>query len=291
MSVILDFLKRQSALLLPPVLHGPLRNIYWRLRYRKAYAASKAGFEGWGMKSAHYPPWTDAGFHGAKLEDGFMDAHARLKAAVAAGEIRLSQFGAEPAAMIDSLLWRHYFVFWSASFAASNTSSPDKNLAECGVCDGLTIFFALSGVPDESSKAYLYDAWAPMKDENLLSSEKSLAGSYSYLDVENTRKNLARFGHRLVWNKGFIPDVFAGALNPERVVWLHIDLNSAKPTVQALEFFFERVEPGGIILFDDYAWEGYEDTRVAVRGWCADKKGRLLPLPTGQALFFKASGR
>jgi O-methyltransferase len=259
--------------------------MYWRLRHGKEYAAAGVGFEGWGMRSVHYPPWADAG----GLEGSFRNAHAALQTAVADGTVRLSQFADAPAAMVEALRWRHYIVFWSAGFAALNTRSPEKNLAECGVCDGLTIFFALSAAPE--SKAYLYDAWAPMKDESLLTSEKALAGSYSYLNVDNTKRNLARFASRTVWNKGFIPDVFSGGLNPERVVWLHVDLNSAKPTVQALEFFYDRVEPGGVILFDDYAWEGYEDTRAAVRRWCENKDGRLLPLPTGQALFFKASGK
>lgn len=240
------------------------------------------------MKSTHYPPWADAGLPGADLEERFLDAHARLKEAMDSGKIRLSQFGEESAAAVDALMWRHYMVFWSASYAAANTDCREKHLAECGVCDGLTIFFALNGVPDAKlSKAYLYDAWAPMKGEHLLSSEASLSGSYSYLDVKNTQRNLERFGDRVVWNKGFIPDVFASSANPERLVWLHIDLNSAKPTVDTLGFFFDRLEPGGVILLDDYAWEGYEDTRFAVRRWCEDKGGRLLPLPTGQAIFFK----
>jgi O-methyltransferase len=272
-------------LFLPPIVYGALRRLYWRVRHGKEYAPAGVGFEGWGMRSVHHPPWTDA----TGLEGAFRDANAEVRKAVVTGDVRLSQFASEPAEMVDALMWRHYVVFWSASFAAAHTSAQEKNLAECGVCDGLTIFFALSGAP--GSKAYLYDAWAPMKDESLLASEKSLTGSYSYLDVENTRRNLARFAPRTVWNKGFIPEVFASADNPKTLIWLHIDLNSAKPTVQALEFFYDRIAPGGVILFDDYAWEGYEDTRLAVRRWCEHKDGRLLPLPTGQALFFKASGK
>jgi hypothetical protein len=241
------------------------------------------------MKSSHYPPWADAGLQGGALEARFLDTHRRMKEAINAGEVVLTQFGKEAAATVDALMWRHYIVFWSASYAAANTACREKNLAECGVCDGLTIFFALSGVPDEaSSKAHLYDAWAPMKGERLLPSEKSLAGSYSYLNVENTKRNLRRFGGRIVMNKGFIPEVFAGSVNPEKLVWLHIDLNSSKPTMDALEFLFDRVDSGGVVLFDDYAWEGYEDTRIAVRKWCENKGGSLLPLPTGQAIFFKA---
>jgi O-methyltransferase len=268
---------------LPPVLHGPLRELYWRVRHGKSWSSTQVGFEGWGLKTVHYPPWADAGLPGAELEERFLAAHQEMKKAVASGEVRLTQFGAEADAAVDSLMWRHYVVFWSAALASR---TGEKNMAECGVCDGLTAFFALRAAG--ATKAYLYDAWAPMKDDALLSSEKTLAGSYAYLDVENTRRNLARFEGRTVWNKGFIPNVFTGADNPNALSWLHVDLNSAKPTLSALEFFYDRLAPGGVILVDDYAWKGYEDTRIAVRRWSADKAGTMLPLPTGQALFLKS---
>jgi len=247
------------------------------------------GFEGWGMKSAHYPPWVDAALPGGALEARFLDVHRQMQAAMAAGDVRLSQFGKKASARVDELMWRHYVVFWSSDYAAANTACREKNLAECGVCDGLTIFFALNAISPAASpsKAYLYDSWAPMRGEHLLPSEKSITGSYAYLDIENTRRNLSRFGDQVVLNKGFIPEVFAASANPDKLIWLQIDLNSSKPTVESLEFFFDRIEPGGVVLFNSYAWAGYEDTRTAVRSWCEGRGGRLLPLPTGQAIFFK----
>jgi hypothetical protein len=41
------------------------------------------------------------------------------------------------------------------------------------------------------------------------------------------------------------------------------------------------------VLFDDYGWSGYQDTKVAVDAFFAGKRGVLLPMPTGQAIFFK----
>jgi len=59
------------------------------------------------------------------------------------------------------------------------------------------------------------------------------------------------------------------------------------PTKSALEFFYEIMHPGGIILFDDYAWHGQADTKVVVDEFFSGKSGILLPLPTGQAIYFK----
>ena len=73
--------------------------------------------------------------------------------------------------------------------------------------------------------------------------------------------------------------------NPEKVSWLHIDLNSAEATISALEFFYERIVNNGIILFDDYG--GFEKTRIKIDNFFSDKRGHFINFPTGQGIFYK----
>lgn len=87
--------------------------------------------------------------------------------------------------------------------------------------------------------------------------------------------------------KGFIPDSLGGKSDPDEVAWLHIDLNASLPTTESLKFFFDKLSVGGVILFDDYAGRGFTDTKVAIDKFFSDKKGTLLHMPTGQAIFFK----
>ena len=143
-------------------------------------------------------------------------------------------------------MWRHYIVFWAARYA------PLGNFVECGACDGLTAYFALSA---RQGAAYLYDAWEAMKDEDLRESKKKHAGDYGYLSLEMTRKNLGMFAERVNLIKGFIPQSFVST--PGNVSLLHIDLNSSAPTTASLKEFYDKILPGGIILFDDYGWRGY----------------------------------
>jgi hypothetical protein len=126
-----------------------------------------------------------------------------------------------------------------------------------------------------------------MKSEHLLESEKGHVGEYSYLDIENTKKNLATFQKETVFIKGYIPESFETSDNPTEIVWLHIDLNSVMPTTATLQFFFEKMPPGGTILFDDYSRQSEYDTKVAIDEFFSKKPGVLLPLPTGQAVYFK----
>jgi O-methyltransferase len=261
---------------------------FW-IRLNKALGrAHPPAFSGWGMETTSWPPWHDGG--GDRLAREFAGVNGEILARVAAGTFKLSQFNdvQDKGRQLQELMWRHYVVFWSARYAAAATRSPVKNLVECGVCDGLTAYFAVRAVhaagADTPFRAFLYDAWEGMKSEHLLDSEKDVAGNYSYLSLENTKQNLAAFQRDLEFIKGFIPESFAAGIPPE-IAWLHIDLNSSLPTTAALNALFANISPGGVVLFDDYG--GYHETRVAVDTFFADKRGLLLPMPTGQAIFFK----
>jgi hypothetical protein len=248
-------------------------------------------FTGWGMTTCTAPPWGAEQKLGA-IEHDFSLAHDKLVELVANRKFCLSQFkDSNSMEMLESLKWRHYIVYWSSHYAVQNTSVAVKNLVECGVCDGLTSFYAMNAASNHTKNwaAYLYDAWAEMKEDLLLASEKNNKMSYDYLNVELTKRNLEAFQSRVTFNKGFIPESFAVSQNPESIVWLHIDLNSATPTLAALDFYWDRLESGGVILFDDYNWIGYEDTKRVILDWLTTRSGTLLPLPTGQAIIFKAN--
>ena len=153
---------------------------------------------------------------------------------------------------------------------------------ECGVCDGLTVNFAMAACEFKkiNYKSYLYDAW-----EDLSPLSEDLIFDYKYLDVERTKLNLKDFSNKTVYNKGFIPDIFKKENNPQKVHWLHIDLNSNQATKDTLEFFYNKIVENGLILFDDYG--GFEDTREIIDNFFYDKKGHFINLPTGQGIFYK----
>ncbi len=249
-------------------------------------------FEGWKMATGTRTPWMNGGTNA--LSNRFSVTDCQLKRLVADKKIILTQFKPQNViAELEGLTWRHYLVYWSAQYAIDNTKCENKIFAEFGVCDGLTVFFAISAAMKSQVQfeAYLYDAWEGMKDELLLDSERSSSGSYSYLNMDNTKKNLNCLGvQHLIFNKGYIPDVFDSARNPERLVWMHIDLNSAIPTISALNKFWDILEVGGLVLLDDFAWPGYEDTQSEVEKWASDKYCNILHLPTGQAIIFKLAG-
>lgn len=224
------------------------------------------------------PPWLGGGTD--RLTDEFLAAHSDMLDRVSHGRFVLTQFRDAPdqARVLRDLMWRHYLVFWSARCAARTTTAPVKTLVECGVCDGLTAFFAMRAMRGTPFAAVLYDAWQKMSTPS---------GTYDDIALETTRNNLRDFAGEATFVQGFLPQSFDTAPIPSDIVWLHIDLNAAPPTAAALERLYDRMPPGAVILFDDYGWPAYHDTKRAIDAFVEGKRGMLLPVPTGQAMFFK----
>lgn len=235
-------------------------------------------FDGWGMKTTHELPW-NAGVG----NDYFIRASQDVKK-----QFDFSGDGGVNLSNIDELLWRHWIVSYSVRHVIEFTDK-DLDLVECGVCDGLSAYFALSDLRGVGGlgRMHLYDAWAPMRNENLLESEKHLIGDYSNISLQRVKKNLSEFDN-VVYHPGYIPEsLHVKPSPPEKISYLHIDLNSATPTIAALEFFFPRLMRGGVVLFDDYGWNNHRPTKKSVDQFFADKPGILMPLPTGQAIYYR----
>lgn len=87
--------------------------------------------------------------------------------------------------------------------------------------------------------------------------------------------------------KGFLPDSFEQGA-PEKVAYLHIDLNNAEGEIAVLEALFHRMVSGGIVILDDYEWSGiYRTQKKEEDAWFAARNYRVMPLPTGQGLVIK----
>lgn len=244
----------------------------------------KPNFSGWGMTSVHLPPWKN-----------HLDATVFLDAA---NDIKKIKFGlirstGDDVDTIDESMWRHWIVAYAIKHAIKFSKSEKMNFVECGVGEGISAFFSLREIVNNpkystSSQMHLYDAWAKMKKDFLLDDELNSEGKYSELNIEMAKENLKEFKQITTYHKGYIPESFnKEPKDPVSINYIHIDLNSAIPTLEALKFFFPRLEERGIILFDDYAAANYIQTRKIINEFFKDKNGILFEIPTGQAIFYK----
>lgn len=142
---------------------------------------------------------------------------------------------------------------------------PDAlvQFAEFGVADSLTSNFAINSALSFIDKLSftLYDAWSPMRAEDLMLTEQSQAGLYSCLSLENTSRNLSDYCDYTTFVKGYLQFTLMPLPSDLSLWWIYIDFNNATITIDIMNHYSAYCLPGSVILLDYYGHVGYEDTR------------------------------
>jgi hypothetical protein len=102
---------------------------------------------------------------------------------------------------------------------------------------------------------------------------------------EIVRLNLAEFSALQLY-KGWIPKRFTEVAD-KRFAFVHIDVDLYQPTLDSLSFFYERMNPGGIILCDDYGFLTCPGANQAVSGYLSGKPEAMVALPDGGGFLIK----
>ncbi len=179
----------------------------------------------------------------------------------------------------QAIVWRRYVL----ACAAYHCVQLEGDFVECGAYTGVgmkTIIDYLGGV-NFPKMFWGYDLFE--HNDSMLNHAMPEHGTDLYERVQE------KFIHypQVELIKGFIPDCFEDN-SPEKIAYLHIDLNQAPAEIAVLEHFFDRVVAGGIIILDDYEWSGiYRAQKLAEDEWFAKRNYKVMPLPTGQGLVFK----
>ena len=88
----------------------------------------------------------------------------------------------------------------------------------------------------------------------------------------------------VVIRKGYIPETLAGI--DESFCFVNLDLDLVKPTLSALEFFWDKMVPGGGILIHDFYNEfSFPNLRRGVIEFCAIKKICFFPIGDSLSVF------
>jgi hypothetical protein len=69
-------------------------------------------------------------------------------------------------------------------------------------------------------------------------------------------------------------EVYLQKHNHTRIALLHLDLDVFVPTDYALDLLYERIVPGGLIIFDNFNFE--EGATLAIEKFCKEKSLQLL---------------
>jgi hypothetical protein len=134
-------------------------------------------------------------------------------------------------------------------------------------------------------KFYLFDTFAGINDDRLANDETALHGQYQDTSPEYVADRLSRWSSQIELVVGSVFDTVPHATGP--LAFVHMDLNAAEATGHCLEFAYERLVPGGIMVFDDYGCDTYEPQRRVVEAALRRLGGNIIALPTAQAIVIK----
>ncbi len=199
---------------------------------------------------------------------------------------RSSFYGAVETKQEQSLMWRLHTLTW----AASNALNVDGDFVECGVFKGFcsAVLFRYLDFGKLSRQAYLYDTFEGLPEKTSTEDERRM-WDYSQYDPEAVYQKVcekfSQYGNVNIV-RGIVPDSFEIAA-PEKIAFLHIDMNSAQAEMLALEHLFDKVVPGGMIVLDDFGWACNVNQMKAELAFMTARGHAVLELPTGQGLVIK----
>jgi O-methyltransferase len=193
----------------------------------------------------------------------------------------MEAFNANVSSEIEkSLIWRLHVLCW----CALNSLRVEGDFVECGVFQGFSTAVAIRYLDFDSRgrRWYLYDTFSGIPADQL---EPGVPRAPEYEQQGLYEACCRRFSaHRSVHVvRGRLPEVLRDGA-PEKVAFMHLDLNSAAAEVGVLDFFWERLPRGAAILLDDYGWRGYRAQKLAEDPFFAARGLQVLELPTGQGL-------
>lgn len=168
-------------------------------------------------------------------------------------------------------------------------------VVECGVWRGGSCMAAMSrlrDLGDTEREVFLFDTYEGMSEptEHDISHFGDVAVEsfddwkenaeeeqiMCYASLEDVQNNVSRVGYpkdRIHYVKGMVEDTLPQEA-PEKIALLRLDTDWYESTRHELETLYPRLEPGGVLIIDDYGfWQG---ARKAVDEYLAENEIHLL---------------
>lgn len=179
------------------------------------------------------------------------------------------------------IYWRLHVILW----AAATAQSIPGVFVECGTGRG----FMASGICEhldwDERPFYLFDTFQPQSVNGDSDERQESCSPYYAQGPDGVRENFREWpGVRLV--VGAIPRTLA-EIDIGSVAFVHIDMNRPSPEEAAIRHFWPRLNAGGVMVLDDYAYAGFEDSYRSANRVAGELGFSILSLPTGQGLTIK----
>ena len=164
------------------------------------------------------------------------------------------------------------------------------SLAEIGVWRGNTAAVLAYYAKKHGRQLYLFDTFAGFDSADLKGVDAGRSRFFADTSVQGVQRLVADLNGDVRFVVGRFPQSVSEELARERFSAVSIDCDLEEPTRAALEFFHERLNPGGMLFVHDYANPSWPGVRAALDDFCAARGLSLVLLPdkSGTAVLAKA---
>jgi O-methyltransferase len=185
--------------------------------------------------------------------------------------------------------WRIHVLCW----AAQQASNLEGDFIDFGCRTGIfaRAIHHFVDLRSLNKKYYMLDTFSGL--DRRFSSETEINSplniKYKQKDAQalynSVLKSFSEFPVKII--KGPVPETLE-KVDTAKLAFVSIDMNSVEPEVAALEFCWDRLVPGGIIVLDDYGYNNQFNDQKKAHDRFADSKGvKVLNVPTCQGIIIK----
>ena len=185
--------------------------------------------------------------------------------------------------------WRIHVLCW----AARHAMHLEGDFVDCGVHTGIFPRAVMNYVNFNNcpKKYYLLDTFNGL-DKNYSTPEELERNTLMGYDEEDpellynqVKATFNNYNVSII--RGTVPETLT-KVNADKICYLSLDMNCVAPEIAALEFFWDKMVSGGIIIFDDYGYaNSTNDQKAAHDKFARSKNVEILTLPTCQGVLIK----
>jgi len=168
------------------------------------------------------------------------------------------------------------------------TLEIEGDAAECGVYKGASSYLICRAIRPYGKCNHLFDSFQGLSAPASVDGAYWVAGAFT-AQAQEVSANLQEFENFAIY-RGWIPERFE-AVAGKRFSFVHIDVDLYEPTRDSIAFFYDRLTPGAVMLFDDYGFATCPGATLAVDEFFRTRRERTVMLPTGQAFILKRGER
>ena len=138
-----------------------------------------------------------------------------------------------------------------AMIVLAGQTPPGGHFAEVGVYKGGSLKFLAMSFPKANILGF--DSFEGLPPEQWNENEVHKPGEFSDTNLEFVRDFLSEHNDHVTLVKGLFP-ASAGLASNFLFSFVHVDTDFYMSVKSCIEWFWPRMLPGGIMVFDDYLW-------------------------------------